>query len=673
MNKQTSGLLTLLFHHPTRCFSYDELADRFQVSSRSIRNYIQTIRSFLRDGNRESLLSVSEKGVSFLGTYSDIAFLLDNMIDDDFYLYKLSPKERIQITFLKLLLSDEPITLSQIMESFNVSRTTVLKDLEQIRPLSSHHGISFESSQKGYALCVEESQRRELILRLVHTSMNQVFFAGHSANIYLQFLYTEYSLGQYVEALSDLLLTAEKVFDFTVSDACFEQARLCLSLILLRCLKGQTIQEKEEDISSSGLFITRKTTQWLLSKIESLYGLLLPPGELDFLSRQLYGCRFYNRFSMESMQDMRLHIALTDFLRKVGAELSIPLHEDREMTAQLERHLKDITNAHYRGILFENEYTSQLLSDYEAYCQAIKKHVAILENYAGYSYSDDTISFILMYIVVAADNYFQDRYLPRVIVVCHTGICTANFLAKRLKTHFQLHINEVTSNHKLPEILDTHDFDLVISTISLGEQTFPWVKVSPILNDKDVSLLQKQLFKISMKKQKEQHFSNPKICDDNVISLFHPILRPENIRLQISCSSWQAAIRQAAKPLLSEGAITPDYVEAILLSAEKNGAYFVYCPQVALAHAGPKDGILKFGISLIRLKTPLPFGHPAHDPVTYVICLAARQDEPLLQEVIKIMDLLSRPEIRAGLDMLENPEEFLQYLIEKEREGMQNE
>lgn len=469
-----------------------------------------------------------------------------------------------------------------------------------------------------------------------------------------------------MEGITDLLLSAEKAFDFTVSDDRFEQTRSCILLTLIRCLKGKSVSEAE----TGGLIdmpITYEIAAWLLDRAEVKYQLSFSAGERIFLARQLYGCRFYDRAALETMQDMRLHIALADFLRRVGAELSIPLLEDREMAAQLERHLRDITNAHLRGITFENEYTKQLIAEYDTYYQAIRKHVAVLENYAGYRYSDDTISFILMYLVMAVDHYLQDKLLPRAVVVCHMGICTANFLAQRLKTHVQIHIAAITSNHKLSEVLEKQDFDLIISTISLEEQRLPWIKVSPMLNESDISLLQKALFNISMSKQKEQSLADGGNGDGCFEA--HPIFKLENILLDVSCSTWQAAIRQAARPLIAERAVTEGYVKAILASAERNGAYFVYCPQVALAHAGPNDGVLKFGISLIRLQTELAFGHPVHDPVRYVICLAARQDEPLLQEVLKIMDLLSREEIRKELDGLQSPEEFFTYFIKRESEG----
>ena len=47
------------------------------------------------------------------------------------------------------------------------------------------------------------------------------------------------------------------------------------------------------------------------------------------------------------------------------------------------------------------------------------------------------------------------------IVVCHTGIGTANFLAERLNTYFHIRIMAVTSNHRLADVMKNYDFDVI--------------------------------------------------------------------------------------------------------------------------------------------------------------------------------------------------------------------
>ena len=143
MNRQTSKLLTILLNSPGQYFHYEELAARFHVSTRSIRNYVQSILEFLEDQNLQPVLSVSEGGIAFTGGAEESSLLLQAAVDNDFYLYRLSPEERSHIILLTLLISDDFCNIFELSEKFNVSRTTILKDMEQVKVFLSRYNISF--------------------------------------------------------------------------------------------------------------------------------------------------------------------------------------------------------------------------------------------------------------------------------------------------------------------------------------------------------------------------------------------------------------------------------------------------------------------------------------------------------------------------------------------------
>jgi PTS system ascorbate-specific IIA component len=64
------------------------------------------------------------------------------------------------------------------------------------------------------------------------------------------------------------------------------------------------------------------------------------------------------------------------------------------------------------------------------------------------------------------------------------------------------------------------------------------------------------------------------------------------------------------------------YVEACVASVEKNGPYIVLTKGVALVHAQVDAGVTKEGISLLRLATPVVFGHPTNDPVDLIFAFS---------------------------------------------------
>ena len=214
MNRQTSKLLAILLNSPGQFFHYEDLASRLGVSTRSIRNYIQSIQDFLKEQNLSASLDISNGGISFTGDSSESGLLLEAAVDNEFYFYKLSPDERGQLLFLLLLASNDYCNLFELSEKLNVSRTTLLKDIEQVKRYLSEYGIRFAPSMnKGYRIEVGELQRREIILRLVRSSMGSTFSLRREVNIYERFLYDEWNLESYFPEIRTLLLEAEETYD----------------------------------------------------------------------------------------------------------------------------------------------------------------------------------------------------------------------------------------------------------------------------------------------------------------------------------------------------------------------------------------------------------------------------------------------------------------------------
>lgn len=144
------------------------------------------------------------------------------------------------------------------------------------------------------------------------------------------------------------------------------------------------------------------------------------------------------------------------------------------------------------------------------------------------------------------------------------------------------------------------------------------------------------------------------------------LIPAERIALNVEASDWREAIRISGKLLLDTGAITPPYIDAMLEIAEELEQYIVITHGIALPHARPEDGAIKTALSLVKLRTPLYFGNPDHDPVTLVIGLAAidkkihvRALQTLAKLLLsdklvkKLMKAASREEIYSAFEQAE--------------------
>lgn len=101
------------------------------------------------------------------------------------------------------------------------------------------------------------------------------------------------------------------------------------------------------------------------------------------------------------------------------------------------------------------------------------------------------------------------------------------------------------------------------------------------------------------------------------------LLPVERIRLDVKVDNWQDAIRASGKLLYETGAVTPEYIEAMIQVAEELGPYIAIAPGIALPHAATEAGAKQTALSLVKLAEPVCFGNPDNDPVRLVFALSA--------------------------------------------------
>jgi len=101
-----------------------------------------------------------------------------------------------------------------------------------------------------------------------------------------------------------------------------------------------------------------------------------------------------------------------------------------------------------------------------------------------------------------------------------------------------------------------------------------------------------------------------------------PPLPDEAVVLGASASSWRDALRLAGGALVSSGAATDAYTDAMIALVEEHGPYIVISPGLAFAHARPGAAVRRDGLSIVTLAEPVAFGHPHNDPVRVVLGLA---------------------------------------------------
>jgi len=133
--------------------------------------------------------------------------------------------------------------------------------------------------------------------------------------------------------------------------------------------------------------------------------------------------------------------------------------------------------------------------------------------------------------------------------------------------------------------------------------------------------------------------------------MLQDVLTEDVIALDVEAKDWEEAVRASGRLLVRKGVVEERYVESMVRTVRELGPYIVIAPGIAMPHARPEDGAKQIGLSVVRLKKPVAFGHETNDPVDVVIALAA-------------VDKVSHLEILAQLSSILGSEEKVSKLRE---------
>ena len=152
------------------------------------------------------------------------------------------------------------------------------------------------------------------------------------------------------------------------------------------------------------------------------------------------------------------------------------------------------------------------------------------------------------------------------------------------------------------------------------------------------------------------------------------VLREDLIQTKERVNNWQEAIEIAAQPLLSKGYIETSYIDAMVDSVNRLGAYIVLAPHVAVPHASPEKGVKRLGMSLLRLNEPVDFNLDSEDydddrQVQLVFVLAAIDSSAHLKALQQLVMILDDEETIQALIHADNIEEMYQMINECIKEG----
>lgn len=126
-------------------------------------------------------------------------------------------------------------------------------------------------------------------------------------------------------------------------------------------------------------------------------------------------------------------------------------------------------------------------------------------------------------------------------------------------------------------------------------------------------------------------------------------LTADTVRFANDLSGWREAIELVSEPLLTDGAITRSYVDAMLDSIAAGGTYIDLGYGIALAHARPESGVVRTGLSALWVRPSVLLNDEEAHPISLFFCLAAADDTSHLATMSTLAGLLTDDDTRERL------------------------
>ncbi|MDX7991826.1 PTS sugar transporter subunit IIA [Xenorhabdus littoralis] len=117
------------------------------------------------------------------------------------------------------------------------------------------------------------------------------------------------------------------------------------------------------------------------------------------------------------------------------------------------------------------------------------------------------------------------------------------------------------------------------------------------------------------------------------------LLTSDVIQWVSSAKDWREAIAIACQPLIDNGSIESDYVDAIYRSHEEIGPYYIIGPGIAIPHARPEQGVNRLALSLTVFHQGVVFGSENNDPVKLLIVFATTDSNSHIEVLAELASL----------------------------------
>ena len=549
-----------------------ELADMLGVSSRTVKRDLKEISEILKDNGAE--VEATNQGYRLIINEDE---LFSQFIDENISSSaEVSGKKSDKVNgILELLLSNLYINQDKIADELYISRSSINKVMMDVKNILSEYKITIQNKPHyGYILEGNEIDIRNCMVRFLtqRKEDNSILISNRLVGFKEEDYYN--LLEEIKNIFKDLKIRKNDI------EINYITRYIVISIFRVK-YNCEIVLDDNINISLDNSIISASKT--IAKKIKERFKVEFTFEDILYISYIIGN----NHIEIKELDDSGISVEqmVIHAIDKIKNEYDIDFFRDGTLLKGLINHLYTSYSRYCLNVTLDNPLINLIKSKYiEAYNYSILFSKVFKEEY-GISMTEEDIGYIALHFAASLERYIMNNSL-KAIIVCSSGVGTAELLKTRITKKFQnIAIKGVYPAYIL-DSLELSDIDLIISTVNLEGVSLEKevINVSPLLTDEDEEKINEHV-----KKQRDYDYLQNLMSDD----LFF---------INIEASSKEEVIEIMTKAMIERDIITEETKEQILKREEMSSTEITNL--VAIPHCIAKENknsVLAIGI----LKRPI--------------------------------------------------------------------
>lgn len=457
-----------------------DLAEECKVSSRAIQYDLENVKAFLKKQDIH-FRSNPGKGIWIECSEESRAAALLKLSGLQKNSVYFNQEMRAQRILLQLISCAGYVTAVQLAEKLDVSRGTILSDMEHVEMLLRDSGLILKRQVRwGYRLDGQEIALRALAEKLLQEGMSVYDIYQMINRLKTGILNDGLALPLSDDVASDYhLIEDAMVLAFKEQGAGLQKENIVL--MVLRLLVSVSRMRMGRYVGNPEL-LAQEHEYYLYPYWEKVYaqnGLPVLKDELDYVKGRYH----------EEKLPVDVDALSADLVESVSRMESFPYYDDNTLYTRLLTHLRhdfssekmDAARNPFHDLILKNH--PHLYKSIKTVC---KKHID-----SSYLFSNDSlISYLTLHFLTSQRNLGVGRKM-RVIFVCATGRGAAKIIERMLEREIRcIEIIQRCSLIEVDAVIENTKPDFIISVFPI-ESAVPVVLVEPLPTKANIEAIRK--------------------------------------------------------------------------------------------------------------------------------------------------------------------------------------